>query len=125
MKALILAGGEGTRLRPLTLNTPKPIVPVVNVPFLRYQIELLTRHGIREIILSLAYQPHKIEAVLGDGSSFGANIRYVVEQSPLGTAGAFKNAELLLNQATVVFNGDILCDLDLSQIGRASCRERV
>lgn len=116
MKALILAGGEGTRLRPLTLNTPKPIVPVVNVPFLRYQIELLRQHDIREIILSLAYQPHKIEAVLGDGSSFGVKLHYLVEHAPLGTAGAFKNAESLLDQATIVFNGDILCDLDLSQV---------
>lgn len=118
MKALILAGGEGTRLRPLTLNTPKPIVPVANIPFLRYQIELLRQHNIREVILSLSYQPSKIEALLGDGSSLGTRIHYVVEQSPLGTAGAFKNAELLLNEATVVFNGDILCELDITEVIR-------
>jgi mannose-1-phosphate guanylyltransferase len=118
MKALILAGGEGTRLRPLTLNTPKPIVPVANIPFLRYQIELLSRHGIREVILSLSYQPHKIEAVLGDGSSLGTKIQYVVEESPLGTAGAFKNAEPWLGEATLVFNGDILCELDLGEVIR-------
>jgi len=116
MKALILAGGEGTRLRPLTLSTPKPIVPVANIPFLRYQIELLRQHGIREVILSLSYQPSKIEALLGDGSRLGTRIKYVVEQSPLGTAGAFKNAESLLNEATVVFNGDILCELDLTAV---------
>jgi NDP-sugar pyrophosphorylase family protein len=86
MKALILAGGEGTRLRPLTLAMPKPVVPVVNVPFLRYQLELLHKHGVNEVILSLGYQPQKIEAVLGDGSGFGMKIHYVVEQSPLGTA---------------------------------------
>ncbi len=118
MKALILAGGEGTRLRPLTLYTPKPIVPVANVPFLRYQIELLRRHGIREIILSLSYQPRKIEEVLGDGSSFGAHLQYLVEDSPLGTAGAFKNAERWLKEATIVFNGDILCDLQLDEVIR-------
>jgi len=118
MKALILAGGEGTRLRPLTLNMPKPIVPVANIPFLAYQIELLSRHGIREVILSLSYQPHKIQAVLGDGSNLGTRIQYVVEKSPLGTAGAFKNAEAWLNQATVVFNGDILCELDLGEVIR-------
>jgi NDP-sugar pyrophosphorylase family protein len=118
MKALILAGGEGTRLRPLTLNTPKPIVPVANIPFLRYQIELLSRHGIREVILSLSYQPHKIQAVLGDGSSCGAKIQYVVEKSPLGTAGAFKNAEAWLSEATLVFNGDVLCELDLGEVIR-------
>jgi mannose-1-phosphate guanylyltransferase len=118
MKALILAGGEGTRLRPLTLNTPKPIVPVANIPFLRYQIELLRQHRIHDVILSLSYQPGKIEALLGDGSSLGTRIQYVVEQSPLGTAGAFKNAEHLLNEATVVFNGDILCELDISEVIR-------
>jgi NDP-sugar pyrophosphorylase family protein len=116
MKALILAGGEGTRLRPLTLNTPKPVVPVANIPFLRYQIELLRQHGIRDVILSLSYQPGKIEALLGDGSSLGTRIRYVVEQSPLGTAGGFKNAEALLEDATVVFNGDILCELNLTEV---------
>jgi len=116
MKALILAGGEGTRLRPLTLSTPKAVVPVGNIPFLCYQIELLRRHGICEVILSLGYQPDKIEKVLGDGSAYGSRIYYVVEQIPLGTAGAFKNAESLLQEATVVLNGDILCDLDLSHV---------
>ena len=116
MKALILAGGEGTRLRPLTLHTPKPIVPVANIPFLRYQLELLRRHGIREVILSLSYQPDKIQELLGDGSNFGTRIQYAVETSPLGTAGAFKNAEPLLSEATLVFNGDILGELDLGQV---------
>ncbi|MCI0625422.1 MAG: NDP-sugar synthase [Acidobacteria bacterium] len=118
MKALILAGGEGTRLRPLTLAMPKPVVPVVNVPFLRYQLELLHKHGVHEVILSLGYQPQKIEAVLGDGSAIGVKIHYVVEQSPLGTGGAYKNAEALLDGPTIVFNGDILCDLDLTAVVR-------
>jgi NDP-sugar pyrophosphorylase family protein len=118
MKALILAGGEGTRLRPLTLAIPKPIVPVVNVPFLRYQLELLRKHGIDEVILSLGYQPYKIQAVLGDGANIGVKIHYVVEQSPLGTGGAYKNAQNLLDGPVVVFNGDILCDLDLSEVIR-------
>ena len=118
LKALILAGGEGTRLRPLTLNTPKPIVPIVTVPLLRYQLELLRQHGIREVVLSLSYQPQRIEQVLGDGSSFGVHIHYVVETVPLGTAGAFKNAENLLDTATVVFNGDILCELNLTEVIR-------
>ena len=116
MKALILAGGEGTRLRPLTLAMPKPVVPVVNIPFLRYQLELLHKHSVNEVILSLGYQPQKIEAVLGDGSGIGMKIHYVVEQSPLGTGGAYKNAEALLDGPTVVFNGDILCDLDLTAV---------
>jgi mannose-1-phosphate guanylyltransferase len=118
MKALILAGGEGTRLRPLTLAIPKPIVPVVNVPFLRYQIELLRKHGIDEVILSLGYQPYKIQAVLGDGANIGVKIHYVVEQSPLGTGGAYKNAQNLLDGPVVVLNGDVLCDLNLSEVIR-------
>lgn len=122
MKALILAGGEGTRLRPLTLKVPKPVVPVANVPFLRYQLELLRRHGITETILSLGYQPDKVESVLGDGARFHTKLHYVVEQSPLGTAGAFKNAEPLLDGPTVVFNGDILGDFDLTEIIRSHRR---
>ena len=123
MKALILAGGEGTRLRPLTLSIPKPVVPVVNLPFLNYQLALLRQHGIGDVILSLGYQPSKIQAVLGDGSEMGTHLQYVVETSPLGTAGAYKNAEQFLQGPTVVFNGDILCDLDLSEVLRQH-RER-
>lgn len=116
MKAVILAGGEGSRLRPLTLQLPKPVVPIANVPFLGYQLALLRRHGITEVILSLGYRPDKIEAVLDDGSRFGTQLHYVVENSPLGTAGAFKNTEPLLDGPAVVFNGDILCDFDLTEI---------
>ena len=113
MKGLILAGGKGTRLRPLTLNTPKPIVPVANEPFLLYQIDLMRSGGIDEVILSLSYQPRKIEDLLKDGTDYGINIRYAVEGTPLGTGGAFKNAEEHLNSTTVVFNGDVLTGLDL------------
>lgn len=116
MQALILAGGEGTRLRPLTLNTPKPIVPIVNQPFLLRQIELLKKAGIKEIILSLNYQPSEIEKVLGDGSAFGVKLKYLIEPSPLGTAGAYKFAEKFLNDPTIVLNGDILTDIDLSEV---------
>src|SRR5215510_16427428 len=103
MKGLILAGGKGTRLRPLTINTPKPIVPVVNAPFLLYQIDLMRSGGIDEVILSLSYQPRKIEDLLKDGTDYGVNIRYSVEGSPLGTAGAFRNVEEHLNDTIVVF----------------------
>ena len=93
MKAVLLAGGLGTRLRPLTLNTPKPVVPIFDRPFLRYQIELLKQlPEIDEVILSLNYQPEAIERVLGDGSDIGLHIRYVVEPTPLGTGGAVKYA---------------------------------
>ena len=116
MKGLILAGGKGTRLRPLTLNTPKPIVPVANAPFLLYQIDLMRSAGISEVILSLSYQPRKIEDLFKDGTDYGIGIRYAVEGTPLGTGGAFKNAEEHIDATTVVFNGDVLTDLDLSGV---------
>lgn len=118
MKGLILAGGKGTRLRPLTVNTPKPIVPVANAPFLLYQIDLMRSAGIHEVILSLSYQPRKIEDLLKDGADYGISIRYAVEGTPLGTGGAFKNAEEHLDSTTVVFNGDILTGLDLAGVIR-------
>src|SRR5262245_28837468 len=116
MKGLILAGGKGTRLRPLTINTPKPVVPVANSPFLLYQIDLMRGGNISEIILSLSYQPRKIEDLLKDGSDYGVWIRYAVEGTPLGTGGAFKNAEEHIDSSTVVFNGDVLTDIDLSTV---------
>ena len=116
MKGLILAGGKGTRLRPLTINTPKPVVPVANSPFLLYQIDLMRSAGIDEIILSLSYQPRKIEDLLKDGSDYGVWIRYAVEGTPLGTGGAFKNAEEHISDATVVLNGDVLTDIDLAAV---------
>lgn len=118
MQALILAGGKGTRLRPLTVYTPKPIVPVLNRSFLLYQLEILRRAGIREIILSLNYQPDKISQILGDGKDFGVNLRYVTEPQPMGTAGAYKFAASEICETTVVFNGDILTDLDVSEVIR-------
>ncbi|MFN2453806.1 MAG: sugar phosphate nucleotidyltransferase [Pyrinomonadaceae bacterium] len=118
MQALILAGGKGTRLRPLTLYTPKPIVPICNRPFLLYQIDTLRRAGITDITLSLSYQPNKIEQQLGDGGDFGVNLKYTVEPQPMGTAGAYKFAEDLIREPTVVFNGDILTDLDLKAVIR-------
>src|SRR3977135_748822 len=118
MQALILAGGKGTRLRPLTVYTPKPVVPICNRPFLLYQIDTLRRAGITDITLSLSYQPQKIEQQLGDGSEFGVKLKYPVEPQPMGTAGAYKFAEDLIREPTVVFNGDILTDLDLKTVIR-------
>ncbi|MGH9880078.1 MAG: sugar phosphate nucleotidyltransferase [Pyrinomonadaceae bacterium] len=118
MQALILAGGKGTRLRPLTVYTPKPIVPICNRPFLLYQIDTLRRAGIIDITLSLSYQPNKIEQLLGDGSDYGVKLKYTVEPQPMGTAGAYKFAEDLIREPTVVFNGDILTDLDLKTVIR-------
>ena len=118
MQALILAGGKGTRLRPLTVYTPKPIVPICNRPFLLYQIDTLRRAGITDITLSLSYQPNKIEHLLGDGSDYGVKLKYTVEPQPMGTAGAYKFAEDAIRETTVVFNGDILTDLDLKAVIR-------
>ena len=118
MQALILAGGKGTRLRPLTVYTPKPIVPICNRPFLLYQIDTLRRASITDITLSLSYQPNKIEQLLGDGSDYGVKLKYTVEPQPMGTAGAYKFAEDLIREPTVVFNGDILTDLDLKAVIR-------
>ena len=116
MRAVILAGGEGTRLRPLTLSTTKPVVPVVDRPFLRHQLDLLTRVGVDEVVLSVAYRPERIEAVFGDGSRFGVRIRYAVEDTPLGTGGAVRNALPLLDDRTIVLNGDVLTDVDLAAV---------
>jgi NDP-sugar pyrophosphorylase family protein len=118
MKAILLAGGQGSRLRPLTLNTPKPIVPIFDRPFLRYQIELL-KHvpDIHEIVLSLNYQPRRIEEVFGDGSDLGVQIRYVVEPQPLGTGGAIRFAAgPNPTGPIVVFNGDVLTSIDLPEV---------
>lgn len=116
MKSIILAGGKGTRLRPLTVYTPKPIVPFVNRPFLLYQIEILRRSGITDITLSLNYQPDKIEHLLGTGLEFGVNLGYVTEPSPMGTGGAYKYASKNERETTIVFNGDILTDIDISRV---------
>lgn len=118
MQGLILAGGKGTRLRPLTMHTPKPIVPIANQPFLLYQLELLKRADVRDVILSLSYQPQKIEDKIGDGTDYNVRVSYAVEASPLGTAGAYRNAESLISDTTVVFNGDVLTDIDLNDVIR-------
>ena len=116
MKAVILAGGKGTRLRPLTIYTPKPIVPVVNRPFLEYQIEVLRRAGVTDIAISLSYQPDKIEHFWGDGSDLGVRVSYITEETPLGTGGAYRFAADGCDTTTVVVNGDILTDIDLGAV---------
>jgi NDP-sugar pyrophosphorylase family protein len=114
MKALLLVGGQGTRLRPLTLNAPKSIVPIFNRPFLHYQLDLIKQvPEIDEVILSLNYQPRRIEEVFGDGRGTGIRIRYVVEPTPLGTAGAVRYAARGVSDTIVVFNGDVLTQVDL------------
>jgi NDP-sugar pyrophosphorylase family protein len=117
MKAILLAGGKGTRLRPLTIHTPKPIVPIFDRPFLHYQLDLLKQvPEIDEVILSLNYQPRRIEEIFGDGSDSGLAIRYVVEPSPLGTGGAVRYAGESVRDSVVVFNGDVLTQVDLGAV---------
>ena len=118
IKALILAGGKGARLRPLVLHTPKPIVPLANIPFLFFQIDRIKRAEITEIILSLSYQPRKITDIFGDGMKYGVTMRYTHEDLPRGTAGAFKASENLIDDTTIVLNGDILTDTDLLDVLR-------
>lgn len=113
MQAIVLVGGEGTRLRPLTFGTPKPMVPIMNVPFLARTLERLHETGIRDVILPAGYMPQAITDYFGDGSRFGMKITYVIEDEPLGTAGAIKNVEQHITGPFFVLNGDILTSLDL------------
>ncbi|MCB0881061.1 MAG: NDP-sugar synthase [Thermoleophilia bacterium] len=117
MQAVVLVGGEGRRLRPLTETRPKPMVPLVDRPFVAHQIDHLVRHGIRDIVFSCGYRPDALERHFGDGSAHGVRLRYVVDPQPLGTAGAVANAAGLLGDGDVlVLNGDILTDLDLDDV---------
>src|SRR3712207_1390623 len=114
MQAVILVGGEGTRLRPLTSTVPKPVVPLVDRPFIVYMLEWLRSHGVDDVILSCGFLATSVRNVLGDGSAYGLRIRFVEEPTPRGTAGALKYAEQLLDERFLMLNGDVLTDIDLS-----------
>jgi mannose-1-phosphate guanylyltransferase len=114
VQALILAGGEGTRLRPLTSTVPKPVVPLVDRPLIAYMLEWLRRHGVDDVVMSCGYLASGVRNVLGDGAAFGLRLRYVEEREPLGTGGALKLAEPLLDERFFMLNGDTLTDLDLT-----------
>lgn len=114
MQALILAGGEGTRLRPLTSTIPKPVVPLVGRPFISYMLEWLREHGVEDVILGCGFMADRVRDVLGDGSGLGIRLRYLEEPRPLGTGGALKFAEDLLDERFFMLNGDVLTDLDLT-----------
>lgn len=117
MKAVIIAGGLGTRLRPLTNDTPKPIVLLANQPLIVRQIDLLACHGVDEVIINLHYLSNEIKRLLGDGSRWGIKIYYSIEKEPLGTAGAVKNAEEFFSTGPLIIsNGDILTDLNLTKL---------
>ncbi|HYN51585.1 MAG TPA: nucleotidyltransferase family protein, partial [Thermoleophilaceae bacterium] len=115
MQALVLAGGEGTRLRPLTLTTPKPVMPLAGRPFLSFMLDWAHGHGVDEVILSCGFMSEDVKRVLGDIYD-GMRLRYVIEREPLGTAGPVRLAhdEGLLDERLLVLNGDVLTDMDLS-----------
>ena len=113
MKAVLLVGGEGTRLRPLTCNTVKAMVPILNTPFFEHLLSYLTGHGIDDIVVASCYLPDRIESRFRDGGGWGTRLTYVMERVPLGTAGAVKNTEAFLDGSFFVFNGDIMTCIDL------------
>ncbi len=115
MKAIIMAGGEGSRLRPLTCGRPKPMMPVVNKPMMEHIVQLLRKHDITSIGATLQYLPEHIRDYFGNGSHLDVHMRYYLEEVPLGTAGSVKNAQEFLDETFVVISGDALTDLDLSQ----------
>ena len=124
MKAVIMAGGEGTRLRPLSLGRPKPMTPLLGRPVMGHIITLLKKHGITDICVTLCYRPQEIMDFFGDGSQVGVHLTYFVEQKPLGTAGSVKNCMGHLGgEDFLVISGDCVCDLDLGRLA-AFHRER-
>ncbi len=117
MQAVIIAGGKGTRMAPLTQATPKPMLPLLDRPFLAWMVERCREVGITDILINVHYHAHQIEAYFGDGHAWGVQIRYLREESPLDTAGAMKLAEpYFTGESLLVFNADILTDLDLQQL---------
>ena len=116
MKAVIMAGGEGTRLRPLTSNCPKPMLPLANRPMMEHIIDLLKQHGIDEIVVTVAFLANQIRTYFGDGSEFGIKMVYATEDQPLGTAGSVRNAMDHLTERFLVISGDVLTDIDLGKI---------
>jgi mannose-1-phosphate guanylyltransferase / phosphomannomutase len=119
MKAVVMAGGEGTRLRPMTANQPKPLLPVVNRPIMEHVLRLLRRHGFTDTVVTVQFLASLIRNYFGDGDELGMNLRYATEEKPLGTAGSVKNAEAELRDSRfVVISGDALTDIDLTEMAR-------
>jgi mannose-1-phosphate guanylyltransferase/phosphomannomutase len=116
MRAVVMAGGEGTRLRPLTSNQPKPMVPIVGKPCMEHILELLRRHGFTDVVVTVAFLPQAIRGYFGDGSSLGLEIEYSVEEVPLGTAGSVRLASGRLDDTTLIISGDALCDIDVGEL---------
>jgi mannose-1-phosphate guanylyltransferase / phosphomannomutase len=119
VKAVILAGGEGTRLRPLTSNQPKPMMPLANRPMMEHVVRLLASHGFDDVVVTVAFLANQIRDYFGDGSDFGVRMRYATEETPLGTAGSVLNASDELDDTFLVISGDVLTDIDLGAIAKA------
>lgn len=115
MRAVIMAGGQGTRLRPLTSNRPKPMIPILNTPCMEHIVRLLKGHGFENILVTLEYMPEAISEYFGDGGEWGVNMEYSVEEEPLGTAGSVKYIEDWLTERFVIVSGDALTDVDLER----------
>jgi len=116
MNAIIMAGGKGTRLAPLTDHSPKPLMPIIDKPILRYIIELLKKHGITDISVTLGYMAQKIVEAFGDGHDLGVNLHYVIEREPLGTAGSVKSAAEGFKGDFLVISGDAYTDFNLTEL---------
>ncbi|MBL7976367.1 MAG: nucleotidyltransferase family protein, partial [Candidatus Kapabacteria bacterium] len=114
-KAVIMAGGFGTRLRPLTMAVPKPMAPLVNVPMMEHIVNLLKQHNITDILSVLYFYPEAITSYFGDGSAFGVDMEYVMAAADYGTAGAVRNAADHLQEPFIIISGDVLTDFDISK----------
>src|SRR2546421_1044900 len=116
MKAVVMAGGHGTRLRPLTSNQPKPMLPVVGQPMMQHVLRLARSHGVTDCVATVQFLASVVRNYFGDGSDLGLSLSYVTEQEPLGTAGSVKNAQALLTDRFLVLSGDALTDVDLTDL---------
>ncbi len=116
MQVVILAGGKGTRLRPLTYQMPKPMIPIHGKPFLQHQLELLKSFGLKDVLLLVSYLGNQIEEYFGDGAKFGLSIKYSYEETPLGTGGALKNAEDKLAEEFLLLNGDTFLPIEYGEL---------
>jgi mannose-1-phosphate guanylyltransferase / phosphomannomutase len=116
MKAVIMAGGEGSRLRPLTSNLPKPMLPMVNRPMMEHVVSLLRQHGVEDVVVTVAFMANVVRSYFGDGSEFGVRMAYATEEAPLGTAGSVRNAREQLDERFLVISGDVLTDIDLESV---------
>src|SRR6266511_4037858 len=120
MKAVVMAGGQGTRLRPLTSNQPKPMLPIVGEPMMQHILRLLRRHGFTDVVVTVQFLASVIRNFFGDGSDLDLTLTYATEEQPLGTAGSVKNAEPELTETFLVISGDAVTDFDLGEVVTAS-----